>query len=195
MRALLGAGAIVATLSVPAEAVSVRDILELARAGLGDEVLLALVEVDRTIFSLTPAEIRELKDAGVSEKVIAAMIRSGRTPVPQPEVAPSPQPLESAPEPQVVVIDHHEPPRTIVEQVVVPVPVYVPVVTTPRHRSVRVEHRPGRQIIDHTPGSTLPPRFISPTVPPTQVAPRRQPEYWGWGGKPRPDGWKEPKGR
>jgi hypothetical protein len=78
--------------------------------------------------------------------------------------------------------------------VVVPVPVYVPVVSPRYHRNVIIDNHPGRTLRGGyaVPGSTLPPRFISPAVPPTQAAPR-QPEYWGWGGKPRPDAWKEPE--
>src|SRR4051812_18645293 len=112
-----------------ADALTVRDVVELTRAGLGEEVLLALIEVDRSIFPIDAATIKELKASGVSERVIAAMVRSGRevTPPPEPvvaEIAPPPVP----PQPQVIVIEHRDAPE--VREVPVAVPVYIPVATT-----------------------------------------------------------------
>ncbi len=116
-----------------AEAVTIRDIVELSRAGLGEDVLLALIEVDPRVFSIDAATLKSLKDAGVSQKVIIAMIRSGRTPPPTPQetvAAPLPTP---EPVPHVIVIDHHDQPA--VREVAVPV--YVPVFGT-RGRVVEV---------------------------------------------------------
>src|SRR5690242_10754125 len=93
-----------------ADALTVRDVVELTRAGLGEEVLLALIEVDRSIFPIDAATIKELKANGVSERVITAMVRSGRE-VPPPEpVAADPEPVP-APQPQVIVIEHREAPE------------------------------------------------------------------------------------
>ena len=123
MRRLWLVGALVAALAGSAEALTVRDIVELTRAGLGDEVLLALIEVDRGVYAIDKETLKQLKAAGVSDRVIVALVRSGREvpvePVPAPAV--DQQPVE-APAPQVVVIDHQ--PERIVE---VPVPVAVPV--------------------------------------------------------------------
>jgi hypothetical protein len=69
--ALLGAGT-----PVTALAVSTRDLIELSKAGLGDEVLVALVEADGTVFNLDAPRILELRAAGVSERVITAMLRN-----------------------------------------------------------------------------------------------------------------------
>ena len=57
-------------------AVSTRDLIELSKAGLGDEVLVALVEADGTVFSLDAPKILELRAAGVSERVITAMLKN-----------------------------------------------------------------------------------------------------------------------
>src|SRR6185295_851092 len=71
-----------------ADALTVRDVVELTRAGLGEEVLLALIEVDRSIFPIDAATIKELKASGVSERVITAMVRSGReVPSTEPAIA------------------------------------------------------------------------------------------------------------
>jgi hypothetical protein len=65
---------------VPAHAVSTADIVQLARAGLSDEVLIALIQTDNTVYPLDAPRILELREAGVSEAVIVAMLRNGRRP-------------------------------------------------------------------------------------------------------------------
>lgn len=166
-----------------ADALTFRDVIELTRAGLGEEVLLALIEVDRSVFPIDAASIKELKQAGVSERVILAMVRSGREVQPSPDQNPVVDaPIAPvAPAPQVVVIEHHEPPQ--IREVPVAVPVYVPVVTRPSH-SVRVhdaDHLRGANELSF--GQTVPTNDRGSSV--------RQPEpvYWGWGGKLRPDAW------
>jgi hypothetical protein len=57
-------------------------ILEAKRGGASDAELLARVEREGTVYSLTTAQIQELRSAGVSAPVIEAMLRSGRTPRP-----------------------------------------------------------------------------------------------------------------
>ena len=119
-----------------ADAVTLREIIELSKTGLSDEVLLALIDVERRAYPVDSDTLKMLKESGVSERVIIAMIRSGRSKpsVPEAPVAPTPQPEPH--QPQVVVIDHDDrddAPR--VREVAVPVPVYVTVpvyVRTPR---------------------------------------------------------------
>ena len=95
-----------------AEAVTIRDVIELSKAGLSEQVLLALIEVDRGVFAIDTATLKQLKEAGVSDAVIVALIRSGRTPPPEPSwrrarpTAGAQQPRE----PEVIVIDHHDAP-------------------------------------------------------------------------------------
>ena len=171
--ALLVAIPLLFILPTRADALTVRDIVELTGAGLGEEVLLALIEVDRSVFPIDTATLKRLKAAGVSERVILAMIRSGRT---QPAVTEPIAVDESASprvtEPQVVVIDHHDAPQ--VREVPVAVPVYVPYVV----RSVHDESAHGRDGDHSRPGTD-------------HETPVRQPEpvYWGFGGKLRPDAW------
>ncbi len=94
-------------------AVSTRDLVELSRAGLSDEVLVALIEADGTIFHLDAPRILELRDAGLSERVITAMLKnaSRRSPVSSPTgaadggaVAGPPAPDERDGAPYFVVI-------------------------------------------------------------------------------------------
>jgi len=78
-RVLLAAIA-AASVLVPttASAVTIDQIVGLARAGVTDAVILALIDRDKTIFSIEPDQLVALKSAGVSEPVILAMLKSGR---------------------------------------------------------------------------------------------------------------------
>ena len=141
---------------------TVRDVVDLTKAGLGEEALIALIEVNRPVFPVDVGTLKDLKTAGVAPAVIVAMIKSGREVPPPPPpmpvevpVALDPEPLP--PPPPVVVIEHHEE----VREVPVAVPVYVAV--------------PTRRVLDHS----------------ERPAPKRvEPVYWGWGGTLRPDAWR-----
>jgi len=168
-----------------ADALTVRDVVELTRAGLGEEVLLALIEVDRSVFPIDAATLKELKVNGVSERVIAAMVRSGREVPPPDPIATEAASQPVAPQPQVIVIDHREPPevREVVREVPVAVPVYIPVATT------HVTHSRADHGANGIPISSD--RWIAEHMPQQQAPVRpREPEYWGFGGKLRPDAWK-----
>lgn len=170
-RVLIVLAMMLSSVAPSAEAVTAREIIELTRAGLGEDVLLALIEVNARVYSIDPEALRELKEAGVSERVILAMVRSGRT---HPVEAPMP-PVVEPPEPQVVVIEHERP---VVREVAVPiaVPVYIPVV--PRSRT-RLRDVPN-------PAVPVDPFAIDGRHHREEV----EPVYWGWGGKLRPDAWK-----
>ncbi len=178
MRACIVILAAVATCwPAAASALTVRDVVELTRAGLGEETLLALIEVDPSVFPIDAASLKALKAAGVTERVIIAMIRSGRAPASDqaaPQVSSDDFRLSNAPGPTVVVIERqidHPAPAPQVRDVQVPVPIYIPVV---RH------HRD-----DHVGGSER----DDPRRPKEKAA---EPVYWGFGGKLRPDAW-QPK--
>jgi hypothetical protein len=152
-----------------AEAVTMRDIIDLTKAGLGEEVLLGLIEVDGGVFRIDPETLMMLKREGVSERVILAMVRSGRMRPAEDSVAPAPVDVAEAPAPPpVVVIEHRD--REV--PVPVAVPVYVPVYTGRDHfRDFDDRRRDfrGDRVRDHA-------------RPP-------EPVYWGHGGKLRPDAW------
>ena len=61
-----------------ASAVTVDQIVALARSGVTDAVILALIDRDKTILPLEAEQLVMLKAEGVSEPVILAMLRSGR---------------------------------------------------------------------------------------------------------------------
>ena len=62
--------ALLAMSSARAEALTIRDVVELTRAGLGDDVLLALIEVDPSVFPIDTETLKYLKESGVSQRVI-----------------------------------------------------------------------------------------------------------------------------
>lgn len=186
-----------------ADAVSAKDIIDLSRAGLGEAVLLALVEVDGGVFTIDNATLKQLKAAGVSDRVIEAMVRSGRSrPAPiASEPSPVPQTDPPPPPPQVIVVERETP---VVQQVAVPV--YVPVVSRVRTRGHIVKDpagvliaQPSGHLVQQPFGQLVQPPpdqlhwFGMPvtTFAPAQLQPKPPPPvYWGWGGKLRPDAWK-----
>lgn len=173
-----------------ADALTVRDVIELSKAGLGDEVLLALIEVDPSVFAIDAPTLKQLKAAGVTDRVIVAMIKSGRTPRADTVPAVDADAVPAAPrtrEPEVIVIDHRDapapPPAAAPAPIAYPVavPVYVPVVTDAyRHRD-RVE-----TVVQTDQG------YVRARVPVPANCVKAEPVYWGFGGKLRPGSWDPP---
>src|SRR5262245_66431427 len=93
-RTLLALVTIFAITASRADALTLRDLIELNRSGVGDQVLIALIEVDRGVFNIDTNTLKMLKEAGISDQVIVALIRSGRT---QPPPEPAPAPLQDEP--------------------------------------------------------------------------------------------------
>lgn len=123
-----------------------RDVVELHRAGLGEEVLLALIQVDGGPFTLSPTDALDLKAEGLPERIIAALIRAGRS-----EHGEIDAPWSSTEQGRADTTPVHETWVTYETHdtaiVAVPVPVYVPV-AHPRRRGrpdhdVPVEPVPG----------------------------------------------------
>jgi len=62
----------------PASAITVDEVVDLAKSGVTDTVILALIDRDRTVFAIEPEQIVSLRRDGLSEQVILAMLKSGR---------------------------------------------------------------------------------------------------------------------
>lgn len=165
-----------------AQAVTLRDVIELTKAGLSDHVLLALIEVDRSVFAIDAAAVQQLKAAGVSEAVMVALIKSGRT---SPPAEPEPARQLSAPEPEVIVIDHHDHPMPAPAPIAVPYPVAVPVYVGVPARWPR-----GDDTITTTFETEA--GVLRARVPLPSNCVKAEPVYWGFGGKLRPDSWQPP---
>ncbi len=112
-----------------ARAVTFDDIVALSKAGLTADVLVAVIDADRTVFTLTPEQILVLKDAGVPGEVIVKMLGSAR------EFG------YQAPPPLIVGAD---PPRavTVVVPTYIAFPYFVPVGRVARPHAGPVAPRP-----------------------------------------------------
>ena len=78
MRIVLLPSLVLAISLVPAtaRAVTPQEIVKLTKAGVSDDVIIALIDHDRTVFDLTSDQLIALKRDGVSEAVVLAMLRS-----------------------------------------------------------------------------------------------------------------------
>ena len=73
---ILLAALLLTPLSAAAGELTLRDVMELHRTGLGDDLLIAVIEADGGPFRLSFADIQDLKSDGLSERVIAALVRT-----------------------------------------------------------------------------------------------------------------------
>ena len=177
-------------ISTAAQAVTLKDIVDLSKAGLGDEVLLALIDVDGGVFDVDPVTLKSLKAAGVSERVIVALVRSGR----ERPIAPAEPPtltdvVSQQTAPEVVYVDRPSP--TVVREVAVPYavpyPVYVGVPLGSRGR-----HEGRAPVGVHLEPSITAPETIQGrphNLTDVHAPSTKEPVYWGNGGKLRPDAW------
>jgi hypothetical protein len=67
-----------ALLPAAASAVTIDEIVALSKAGVSEPIILALIDRDKTVFTIDPEELIALKREGVSENVVLAMLKSGR---------------------------------------------------------------------------------------------------------------------
>jgi hypothetical protein len=119
--------------ATPAFAVSLRDLVELSRAGVGDEVLVALIDIEPGPFQVSAEQVLQLRAAGLSDRVIARLIRH-KQPV-QAAAAPDGTAVAVEPPDAGTVVVPGQPPAPApgltvqVQNVVMPasVPVFVPV--------------------------------------------------------------------
>lgn len=184
-----------ASAAPPAQAITLSEIVALSRAGLADEVLLALIEVEARVFPIDADTIAWLHESGVRPRVIEAIVRSGRSRRVEERAQPAAPPAGSLPEPVQVPV----PPRVIVIErdappVVVAVPVYVaaPVVGVSRQRVAGRVVESARAVVStgfNTPVVSTGFGARPAARPPSSASPA-QPVSWGWGGTLRPDAWK-----
>jgi hypothetical protein len=156
-----------------ADALTVRDVIELSKAGLSDSVLLALIDVDHSVFSIDTATLKQLKSDGVSDTVIIAMIHSGRASqadVPPPPLEPEPITQDTS-EPDMSAPDTSAPAEPVAPAPpqLVPYPVFVPFyVAVPVAPIGRNAHRSAQH-------ATAPVPCFESKIP-----------EWGFGGKAAP---------
>ena len=111
-------------------------------------MLLALIEVDRSVFTIDTPALKQLKEAGVTDAVIVALIRSGRHRRRRSRcrTRARDQP-ETRPQHEVIVIEHQAP-APAPAPIAIPYPVAVPVYMT----------GPSRRLSRH---DTIPTTFVT----------------------------------
>jgi hypothetical protein len=190
MRILLPLLVWFALIPATAGAVTVAEIVTLSNAGVSEEVILALIERDRTIFTIDANQLAGLAHRGVSQSVVLAMLRSGRTEPPLPSQNEGAPAASVAPPPDVVVVGHNPErpnPQASLEfpaaMVMVPYVVYVPLALSPttcrsQPRALpappaptgRFINDPTRRFLNNPAGAFLNNGF-PPSQPPAFVAP------------------------
>lgn len=107
MRRTLVALALICGLSSQAEAVTLRELVDFTRQGMTDELLIALVEADKSVFHLTAADVSDLKKQGLSDRLLIHLLQTpALRPAPEPrlymaDAKPAPPRVET---PAVVVV-------------------------------------------------------------------------------------------
>ena len=152
MTRILGfllAGLLLTPLSAAAGDLTLRDVMELHRTGLGDDLLIAVIDADGGPFRLSFADIQDLKSDGLSERVIAALVRTG------------------ARQPMLDGVDTVVEPVQVYQEVVTYVPGLV-VVGTPVVPVWRDEHRSGAP---PAPGTSV---LTTPQPPPATWVTRQE---------------------
>jgi hypothetical protein len=120
----------------------------MSKAGVSERVIIAVIDRDKTVFTMNPDQLVTLQQEGVTEPVILAMLKSGEAgdeaarqtaavnewfyfmnAAPYPQVAvvgASPQDVEAA---RIAHAKRTAPVQTLI------VPYAVPVIVAPRHRA------------------------------------------------------------
>ncbi len=154
---------------VASAATTAAQLVELSRAGLGDDILIALIQTDGSTFQLTAADILALHGQGLSDRVIRAMQETGRTP-PSAPVRPAAVALPVA--------------REVADD---PAPAPAPATVNVYQTVTQNVEAPGAQAFQ--PYYSIP---VFPVYASAPIVPARHviaPIYWGWGGQRRPDSW------
>ena len=124
-----------------ASAVTVEELFNLKINGLSDEILVALLQSDGSVFQLLPEDVLMLYRRGLSEKVILAMIAtSRRAPQVPTETVVAPVPMQQTVIHPVQLINSS--PVEVNVPVAVPVSVFVPVNPRRIDRFDQPAHRP-----------------------------------------------------
>ena len=101
--------ALVLVLALPpasASALTIQEVTALSKAGVSDDVLLALIDRDKPVFSIDPDALIALKRDGVSERIVLAMLRTGRREPQEVQTAPVTVTGSVPTEPRIVMFGH-----------------------------------------------------------------------------------------
>jgi hypothetical protein len=176
-RTFVAASFLLLPLTASAQTLTIRDLVALHQSGLGEDVLIALIEVDKPIFTLFPNDVLDLRKQGLTDRVIVKMIETRKVLAPAvPAMAPAVAP--------VVASERQESPRP-------PAPAPPVVVEQTVVQEVRVEAPRVRQEVRRETEYIQVPVYVPAVVPPRIPVKEPEPVYWGYGGKRRPDAWQD----
>ncbi len=183
LRLLLAFVIVAGPLAGRASAVTIKELLDY-KGRLSDDILIALIESDGSVFHLSISDVAALRDKGLSDRVIIAMLKTAHRNDPPPAPAPTPAPVpdvaQTAPPPDAPPLDgpdqmygmQEPPPEMPVSQP--SAPTVFPV-------------QPADQVVEYVPYPVYVPVPVAVRPHPAPAPP--QPQYWGWGGQRRPDSW------
>ena len=151
-----------------ASAVTIDEVVALSKSGVSEQVIVAVIERDQTLFTLSPALIMKLQRDGLSDRILLALIKSGHPNEPPPPASPvAPVAAPVPPPPAIAVVGHgpqppnvpesdliaadatEGPPLPVPPPVFVPVPVIVPVPQVKPHAGRRSHPQP-EQFLERT---------------------------------------------
>jgi hypothetical protein len=153
-----------------ASAVTIDEVVALAKSGVSEQVIVAVIERDQTLFTLSPALIMKLQRDGLSDRILLALIKSGRPNEPPLPASPVVRATAEPPPPVAVTVVGHGPdvPNTsaasslaqpefiqdptalpVPPPVFVPVPIIVPVPSVNPHGGRRSRQEP-QQYLERT---------------------------------------------
>jgi hypothetical protein len=186
LRLLLAFVVVAGPLAGRASAVTIKELLDY-KGRLSDDILIALIESDGSVFHLSISDVASLRDKGLSDRVIIAMLKTAHRndPPPAPASTPTATPNVAQTEPPPDAFD--APPLDGPDQMygmqepAPEMPVSQP--TAP----VVVPVQPADQVVEYVPYPVYVPVPVAVRPHPPAAAP--QPQYWGWGGQRRPDSW------
>jgi hypothetical protein len=69
--------ALIGLIAMPADALTKEDVLELVRAGVAEDAIVARIQTEKPCFRLTIEDLLRLSREGVGDKVLKAMMSSG----------------------------------------------------------------------------------------------------------------------
>lgn len=170
MRWILLVLALAAGTPTPASAVTLAEVVALSKSGVSEPVILALIERDQTLFSMSPDQLVKLQREGLSDTILLALLKSGRpneSSIPASPAAPTASAFAAEPAPpDVVVVGHgpeypntrsadvmafrESPPAAAPVIVQVPIVVPVPVPYLVPHASRQAPRGPGGGYLEPT---------------------------------------------
>jgi hypothetical protein len=156
-----------------ASATSIEDLIKLKAnkaTPVSDDVLIALIESDGSVFHLTADDILPLKQKGLSDKLIIAMLLTA-TRVQAPADVVEPPAVEQ--------------PYSLQREPGTPVTQLPPVVVNVTQQVTQTVEQPAPRYQTRT---AYVPVYVPVAVPVVRQPPP-PPVYWGWGGQRRPDAW------